>query len=232
MDQEMDTSGLGPAIEGILFASGEAVSVKRIAAVLTASEEEVLDAAKKIADELRFAHRGIRLVRLEDSLQLCSAPELSDIIRQALETRKPPRLTQTALEVLAVVAYFQPVTRAYIEDLRGTDSSYTVGVLQERGLIEPCGTLDAPGRPTLFRTTPAFLRTFGLSSLDELPPLPQKDGDEPEQLRIEEAIQTLQEAQELEAQTSAPTGETPAQTPPEAPESTPDGGWQEPQGGD
>ena len=195
-DQEMETGGLEPAIEGILFAAGEAVSAKRIAAVLAVSEQEVLDAAKRIADRLRSERRGIRLVRLENALQLCSAPELSDVIRQALETRKPPRLTQTALEVLAVTAYFQPVTRAYIESLRGADSSYTVGVLQERGLIEPCGTLDAPGRPTLFRTTPAFLRTFGLSSLDELPPLPRQEGDEPEQLRIEEAIETLREAQE------------------------------------
>lgn len=195
-DLEMETGGLEPAIEGILFAAGEAVSAKRIAAVLAVSEQEVLDAAKRIADRLRSERRGIRLVRLENALQLCSAPELSDVIRQALETRKPPRLTQTALEVLAVTAYFQPVTRAYIESLRGADSSYTVGVLQERGLIEPCGTLDAPGRPTLFRTTPAFLRTFGLSSLDELPPLPRQEGDEPEQLRIEEAIETLREAQE------------------------------------
>ncbi len=195
-DQEMETGGLEPAIEGILFAAGEAVSAKRIAAVLAVSEQEVLDAAKRIADRLRSERRGIRLVRLENALQLCSAPELSDVIRQALETRKPPRLTQTALEVLAVTAYFQPVTRAYIESLRGADSSYTVGVLQERGLIEPCGTLDAPGRPTLFRTTQAFLRTFGLSSLDELPPLPRQEGDEPEQLRIEEAIETLREAQE------------------------------------
>lgn len=206
-DQEMETGGLEPAIEGILFAAGEAVSAKRIAAVLAVSEQEVLDAAKRIADRLRSERRGIRLVRLENALQLCSAPELSDVIRQALETRKPPRLTQTALEVLAVTAYFQPVTRAYIESLRGADSSYTVGVLQERGLIEPCGTLDAPGRPTLFRTTPAFLRTFGLSSLDELPPLPRQEGDEPEQLRIEEAIETLREAQEPASPENPPEDE-------------------------
>ncbi len=173
-----ESNELEAAIEGILFASGEAVSAKRIAAVLATSEEAVFEAAKNISDRLNFEHRGIRLVRLENALQLCSAPELSDIIRQALETRKPPKLTQTALEVLAITAYFQPVTRAYIDDLRGADSSYTVGVLTERGLIEPCGTLDAPGRPTLFRTTQTFLRTFGLSSIDELPELPQKEEGE------------------------------------------------------
>lgn len=187
----MDITTLEGSIEGILFASGEAVPAKRIAAVLACDEELIFDAAARIADRLSFERRGIRLVRLEDKLQLCSAPEYSDVIRQALETRKPPKLTQTALEVLAITAYFQPVTRAYIDDLRGTDSSYTVGVLTERGLIEPCGTLDAPGRPTLFRTTTNFLRVFGLSSLEELPELPQKEGEDAEQLKIREAIDAL-----------------------------------------
>lgn len=180
----MDEHELESAIEGILFASGEPVSAKRIAAVLVTGEREVFEAAERIRLRLINEGRGIRLVRLEDSLQLCSAPELSDVIRLALETRKPPKLTQTALEVLAITAYFQPVTRAYIDDMRGADSSYTVGVLTERGLIEPCGTLDAPGRPTLFRTTAAFLRVFGLQSLDDLPELPQKEGAEGEQLKI------------------------------------------------
>ncbi len=193
----MDLEKLEPAIEGILFASGEAVSVKRLSAVLVQPEEAVLDAAKNIADKLIRDGHGIRLVRLDGALQLCSAPEYGDIIRQALETRKPPKLTQTALEVLAITAYFQPVTRAYIDKLRGTDSSYTVGVLTERGLIEPCGTLDAPGRPTLFRTTPDFLRVFGISSLDELPELPQKKGEDPEQLKIEESIDALRSMEEL-----------------------------------
>lgn len=187
----MDFSYLEGAIEGILFASGEAVSAKRIAAVTACDEQLIFDAAQRIADRLSFEKRGIRLIRLEDKLQLCSAPEYSDIIRQALETRKPPKLTQTALEVLAITAYFQPVTRAYIDGLRGTDSSYTVGILTERGLIEPCGTLDAPGRPTLFRTTDNFLRVFGLSSLEELPELPQSDGEDSEQLKIREAIDAL-----------------------------------------
>lgn len=184
------------AIEGILFASGEAVSVKRIAAVLAVDEKLVSDAAEHIADRLSYERRGIRLLRLEDALQLCSAPEYADYIRAALETRKPPKLTPVALEVLAIVAYFQPVTRAYIEELRGADSSYTVSALTERGLIEPCGTLDAPGRPTLFRTTGNFLRVFGLSTLDELPELPQKDaGEDEEQLKIQESIDAIRAAE-------------------------------------
>ncbi len=203
----MDLEFLEGAIEGILFASGEAVSAKRMAAVLGCGEELIFDAAREIADRLSFQRRGIRLVRLEDKLQLCSAPEYADFIRQALETRKPPKLTQTALEVLAITAYFQPVTRAYIDDLRGTDSSYTVGVLTERGLIEPCGTLDAPGRPTLFRTTDSFLRVFGLSSLNELPELPQRDGEDAEQLKIQESIDALRAAEAAAEDGPAPEPE-------------------------
>ena len=190
----MEYSELEPVIEGILFASGEAVSVQRLSAVLARPEEDIVEAAESLAGRLLYDKRGIRLVKLDGALQLCSAPEYGDIIRIALESRKPPRLTQTALEVLAITAYFQPVTRAYIDQLRGTDSSYTVGVLTERGLIEPCGTLDAPGRPTLFRTTGSFLRVFGISSLDELPELPPSDGEDPEQLRIEGAIENLRSA--------------------------------------
>ncbi len=187
----MEINELEGAIEGILFASGEAVSAKRIAAVLAVDEELVFDAAAHLADRLLYDRRGIRLVRLDKKLQLCSAPEYSDVIRQTLETRKPPKLTSVALEVLGIVAYFQPVTRAYIDDIRGTDSSYTVGVLAERGLIEPCGTLDAPGRPVLLRTTDNFLRTFGLSSLEELPELPQKGADDAEQIKLQESISAL-----------------------------------------
>ncbi len=174
----MDLHEIEAAIEGILFASGEAVAISRIASVLALPEDTVRDVAQRLADRLNYERRGVRLVRLEDKLQLCSAPEYGDIIRAALETRRPPRLTRTALEVLAVVAYFQPVTRAYIDKVRGIDSSYTVGTLVERGLIEPAGTLDAPGRPTLFRTTGNFLRTFGISSLEELPELKTGTGEE------------------------------------------------------
>ena len=98
--------------------------------------------------------------------------------------------------MLSVVAYFQPVTRAYIESVRGVDSSYTVSVLEERGLIESCGHLDAPGRPTLFRTTPNFLRTFGLSSLQELPELPEEGAESEDQLKLQSAIDTLSKAAE------------------------------------
>ncbi len=182
----MEIRDIEGAIEGILFASGEPVSLERIAAVLGVEKQLISDAADVIADRYSFERRGIRLVRMEDKLQLCSSPEYADYIRLALETRKQPQLTQPALEVLSIIAYFQPVTRTYIEQVRGVDSSYTVGLLQDRGLIEQCGRLPVPGRPTLFRTTPAFLRTFGITSLRELPPLPDSELENSEQLMIQD----------------------------------------------
>ena len=166
------------AIEGILFASGTPVPAERIAKVLGVPTEDVLKAADTLANGYVQENRGLRLVHLNGSLQLCSAPELAGDILRAMEQRRPPQLSQAALEALAITAYFQPVTRAYIEKLRGVDSSYTVGLLTERGLIEPCGKLEAPGRPTLFRTTDAFLRVMGISSLEELPELPDITTDE------------------------------------------------------
>ena len=196
----MEQNEIESAVEGILFASGEPVSAERISTVLAVEKEDVISAASKLADRYAYERRGIRIVRMENMLQMCSAPELSDVIRLALETRKPPRLSPTALEVLSVVAYFQPVTRAYIEQVRGVDSAYTVSVLLERGLIEPAGRLAVPGRPMLYKTTLDFLRVFGIASLDELPKLPEADTEVEGQLQIESAINALQ-AQSEENQT-------------------------------
>ena len=201
----MELKELKGAIEGILFAAGEPVRIDRIAAVLAADPDLVRDAAALISDELSYSGRGIRLVRLDNMLQLCSAPEYADVIRAALETRKPPKLTQAALEVLSIVAYFQPVTRAYIESVRGVDSSYTVSVLEERGLIEPCGHLDAPGRPTVFRTTPNFLRTFGISSVEELPELPEAGEESEDEKKLQSSIDALKAPGEEET-ASLPDG--------------------------
>ena len=194
----MEIRDIEGAIEGILFASGEPVSMERIAAVLGVEKQLVSDAADVVADRYSFERRGIRLVRMENQLQLCSSPEYADYIRLALETRKQPQLTQPALEVLSIVAYFQPVTRTYIEQVRGVDSSYTVGLLEDRGLIEQCGRLPVPGRPVLFRTTKVFLRCFGISSLDELPPMPDITEDMQGQLKLEQAIAELTSNEEQE----------------------------------
>lgn len=186
----METENIKSAIEAILFAAGEPVPTARLSLILETEEDTVLAAAKELYDEYSFGMRGMRILRLGDKLQMCSSPEYASLISKALEQRKPPMLSQPALETLAVVAYFQPVTRAYIDQVRGVDSSYTVGVLIDRGLIERCGRLDVPGRPSLLRTTDVFLRTMGVSRLEELPELPDiSSGDGAK--KLEDAIEKL-----------------------------------------
>ncbi len=173
--EQLEEKGLYAALEAVLFASGEPIPMQRLCLALDASEEDVSAGCKHLADEYSYQRRGIRLLKMNDSYQLCSAPEYAEPIRKALERRKPPQLSQPALEVLSVIAYYQPTTRAYVEQVRGVDSSYTVNLLLERGLIQEGGRLDAPGRPVLFQTTELFLRCFGLTSLDDLPALPQSE---------------------------------------------------------
>lgn len=167
----MEPNELRLALEAALFAAGEPVRLEKLCAALEAQPRQVEQAAQSLADEYDFGRRGIKLVRMEDSYQLCSRGDYGETVRRVLETRRTALLSAAALEVLAVVAYCQPVAKAYIEQARGVDSAYTVNSLCEKGLIEECGRLDAPGKPVLFRTTPAFLRAFGLSSLEELPAL-------------------------------------------------------------
>lgn len=173
----MDIKELEAAAEGILFAAGEPVHIDRICLALGTDRPRAEEALRRLTDYYSFERRGIRLLRMEDSWQLCSAPEYGDIIRQAFEIRRPAKLSQPALEVLAIIAYYQPTTRAYVDQIRGVDSAYTLGLLLDRKLIEECGRLQAPGRPRLYRTTQAFLRSFHLTSLEELPPLPGMDAE-------------------------------------------------------
>ena len=173
----MDIKELEAAAEGILFAAGEPVHIDRICLALGTDRPRAEEALRRLTDYYAFERRGIRLLRMEDSWQLCSAPEYGDVIRQAFEMRRPARLSQPALEVLAIIAYYQPATRAYVDQIRGVDSASTVGLLLDRKLIEECGRLQAPGRPRLYRTTQTFLRSFHLTSLEELPPLPGMDAE-------------------------------------------------------
>ena len=160
------------AAEGILFAAGEPVHIDRICLALDTDRPRAEEALQRLADYYAFERRGIRLVRMEDNWQLCSSPDYAEIIRKAFEIRKTAKLSQPALEVLAIIAYYQPVTRAQVDQIRGVDSAYTVGLLLDRNMIEECGRLQVPGRPRLYRTTQTFLRSFHISSLEELPPLP------------------------------------------------------------
>jgi len=146
-------------------------------------------------DDMAFNRGGIRMVRLENAYQLCSSPEMAGYVTKALETRKPPKLSTSQLETLTVIAYYQPATRAYVEQIRGVDSAYSVSALLTKKLIEECGRLNVPGRPILYRTTPDFLRTFGLQSLDQLPEIERMDFGAAKQLTLEQ----LQEAQQEEA---------------------------------
>ena len=172
------------AIEGILFASGEPVHIDRICVAMEMDRPTVELVLHHLADHYSYERRGVRLLRMEDSYQMCSAPDYADYIRKAFEIRKPAKLSQPALEVLTIIAYYQPTTRAYVDQIRGVDSSYTVGLLLDRHLIEECGRLQVPGRPRLYRTTKAFLRAFHLNSLDELPEMPGLEADG--QMRLNE----------------------------------------------
>lgn len=177
---------LEAGLEAVLFAAGDAVPVERLVAALETSREALLDAAAALENLYDFENRGIMLLRLEDKLQLCSRPLYAEAARRVTESRKPPSLSAAALEVLTIVAYRQPVTRAFIDQLRGVDSGGTVAGLLEKGLIEEAGRLDVPGRPMLFRTTEAFLRTFGLSGLEELPALPALEENEQMEIDVDQ----------------------------------------------
>lgn len=186
------------SLEAVLFAAGEPVPVERLCLGLETDRPSIDAAAKKLMDRYKYDRRGIRLVRLDTSYQLCSAPEYAAQVRKTLESRRPPKLSPPALEVLAVIAYFQPVTRAYVDQVRGVDSSYTVGLLLERELIQESGRLPVPGRPILYKTTKNFLRCFGLNGLDDLPPLPDlpREGEQAGQA-LEQAMEELQEEPEI-----------------------------------
>ena len=138
---------IASALEAVLFAAGESVPIARLSLVLGVDEEEIVKTVDELGALYKKEKRGLRILHLDDKAQMCSSPEHAGVISACLETRKPPMLSPPALETLAVVAYFQPVTRAYIEQVRGVDSSYTVGMLTERGLIEECGRLRGPGPP-------------------------------------------------------------------------------------
>lgn len=164
-------------LEAVLFAAGHPVSYARLAQILEVSADEAQNLVKDFAAEYNNGKvtRGIQLLTFDDCCQLCTKSDYIAEIRTALGIRRGGNLSNSSLEVLAIVAYNQPVTRAYIDTVRGVDSSYAVNSLIERGLIESKSRLDAPGRPMLYTTTTAFLRCFGLASLEDLPALSEGD---------------------------------------------------------
>ena len=178
----MEQKELMRILEAILFAAGERIEVARLTHVLGVDPKELCQAADRLADELAYERRGIRVLRLENGYQMVSSGEMAEYVTRALETRKPPKLSSSQLETLTVIAYYQPATKAMVEQIRGADSSYSVAALLNKKLIEEAGRLNVPGRPIQYRTTPDFLRTFGLSSLEELPPIEKIAFGEPIEL--------------------------------------------------
>ena len=175
----MEQIELQRAIEAILFAAGERIEISRLCMALEADPDELQAAADALANELAYNRRGIRILRLEDGYQMVSSGEMADYITKALETRKPPKLSSSQLETLTIIAYYQPATKAMVEQIRGVDSSYSITALLNKKLIEDAGRLNVPGRPIQYRTTPDFLRTFGLNSLEDLPEIEKVNLGEP-----------------------------------------------------
>ena len=201
----MEIKELESALESVLFAAGEPVPVERLCLGLEVDRPTLDAVAQQLMDRYSYERRGIRLLRLDTSYQLASAPEFAPFVRQTLESRKPARLSQPALEVLAIIAYYQPVTRAYVDQIRGVDSAYTVSLLLERELIEEAGRRPVPGRPTLFKTTKNFLRSFGMSSLEELPELPDTTQEGAQlTMELEAAVAKLKEEEAASAEGGQP----------------------------
>ncbi len=175
----MDFEQLTRAIEAILFAAGERVEASRLAFALETDEQEITQAVEQLMDRFAFERRGIRILKLEKGYQMVSSGEMADYVTKALETRKPPKLSASQLETLTIIAYYQPATKAMVEQIRGVDSAFSVSALLNKKLIEEAGRLNVPGRPIQYKTTPDFLRTFGISSLEELPPIEKITFGEP-----------------------------------------------------
>ncbi len=163
------------AVEAVLFAAAEPIEYTKIACALGVDDEQVLLCIDELNSKYSAEDSGICLLKLETKYQLCSKKEFVDVVRNVLDLKRNAPLSQAAFEVLAIIAYNQPITKPYIEQIRGVDCSGVVNTLCQKGLVEEKGRLDVPGKPVLYGTTSDFLRCFSLNSLDELPELPKDD---------------------------------------------------------
>lgn len=187
----MKSKELVKAFEAVLFASGEPLSIERFSQVFEITPEKTVAVMDELEKKLEANDSGIKLVRMENAYQLATRNEYIDYIKKAFDIRRRTPLSPAALEVLAVIAYNQPVTKSFIEQVRGVDCSGVVTTLFEKGLVEERGRLELPGKPLLYGTTKNFLRCFGLEDLGDLPPLPKTNGegevnDVGEQLTLEQ----------------------------------------------
>lgn len=181
------------AVEAVMFAYGDPITIEKLSEATGVDEETCAKLVDNLERQYNVRESGLRILRINKGFQIAARAEFSDNIKKALETKKQQPLSQAAMEVLAIVAYNQPVTKAFVEQVRGIDSSSVVNTLAERGLLEEAGRLELPGRPIAYRTTDNFLRCFGLSRIEELPPLPDQEGqldfDELEELEKEKDLE-------------------------------------------
>ena len=184
----MEIEKMKAIIEAILFASGRVVDVKELMAIFELAYSDVDSIIQNMKTEFEAQNRGVEIIKVEEGYQICTKKEYYEYIRDLVDTRSTPTLSPAALEVLAIIAYNPKITRAEIEQIRGVNSDGTMYRLLEYNLIEEAGKSDAPGKPTVFRTTKEFLKTFGISGLSELPELPRYKIDENEQIVIEDIM--------------------------------------------
>ena len=185
-------------IEAILFAAGRPVTKNEIMLALEISEEDINRIISTMQEEYNSENRGIELIKINNSYQLCSKKDLYEFIYPVLDKRTKPNLSTASLETLSIIAYNPKITRAEIEDIRGVSADACVYKLLEYGLIEEAGKLDLPGKPMSYKTTDEFLRMFGYSSLEDLPDLPRYKLDENKQIVIDEIIENSEETKEQE----------------------------------
>lgn len=188
------------AIEAVMFAYGDPITIEKLSEASGVDEETAVKLVYRLEQQYNVRESGLRILRINNGFQIAARTEFADNIKKALETKKQQPLSQAAMETLAIVAYNQPVTNAFVEQVRGIDSSSVMRNLVERGLLEEAGRLDLPGRPISYRTTETFLRCFGLSRIEELPPLPDSEGqldfDELEEMAKEKELEYPESGQE------------------------------------
>ena len=192
----MEIDKMKAIIEAILFASGRPVEIKELISALELPEEDIIQIIESMKADFQEANRGIEIIKVESGYTLCSKKEYYDYIYPLFDNRAKPNISNAAMETLAIIAYNPKITRAEIESIRGVNSDATIYKLLEYNLIEDAGKSDLPGKPTVYQTTEEFLKTFGISNLDELTELPRYRLDENEQIVIDDIIDKNKENQE------------------------------------
>lgn len=190
----MELEKIKAIIEAVLFSCGRPVEMKELITTLEIPEDDIIKIIQNMQEEYKTQNRGIEIVKIENGYTMCSKKEYYDYIYPLFDNRAKPNISNAAMETLAIIAYNPKITRSEIEAIRGVNSDATIYKLLEYNLIEDAGKSDLPGKPTVYKTTTEFLKTFGISNLDELPELPKYKIDENEQIVIDDIIEEKVEA--------------------------------------